>query len=234
MSSERPAAPTGRRPSIPPGEPLEGAGEPRPRNAAATRQRILAAAEDEFAQQGYQGARLREVARVAGVQTALIHHYFGDKQGLYQAVLDRAIAPIRDGSNTILVSVRTLDELLGRFIELLTTFYAKNRRLLALLRHELATGGTSPVAESLRATAQPVLERLLVVVADAQARGEVRADVPTLEMVNLALSAAAFSFVEAETVDVLLPGSVPASPEAMAQRQRVLHVLLRDAFRIRP
>src|SRR4051794_30056411 len=60
----------------------------RERNAAATQKRLLDAAESEFAARGFAGARLREIADTAGVQPALIHHYFVDKQGLYRAVLD--------------------------------------------------------------------------------------------------------------------------------------------------
>src|SRR4051812_45471354 len=66
-----------------------GTGARRERNAAATRQRILDSGEHEFAARGFAGARLREIAETAGVQPALIHHYFTDKQGLYRAVLDR-------------------------------------------------------------------------------------------------------------------------------------------------
>ena len=61
------------------------------RTAEATRRRILDAAEQEFAARGFAGARLREIAGAARVQPALIHHYFADKSGLYEAVLDRGL-----------------------------------------------------------------------------------------------------------------------------------------------
>lgn len=46
------------------------------------RERILAAARSEFAQQGFRGATLRAIAGEVGVDVALIAHYFGNKRGL--------------------------------------------------------------------------------------------------------------------------------------------------------
>ncbi len=51
--------------------------------------RILSAARDEFAENGWSGTAIRAVARAADVDPALIYHYFGSKEGL----LDAATAP---------------------------------------------------------------------------------------------------------------------------------------------
>ncbi len=52
-----------------------------------TRARILSAATDEFAANGYSGARIEAISRAAGANPRMIYHYFGDKDGLYVAVL---------------------------------------------------------------------------------------------------------------------------------------------------
>lgn len=54
----------------------------------ASRDIILEAAAEEFAQRGYDGATIRSIAESAGVDTALVHHYFGNKAGLFAAVVD--------------------------------------------------------------------------------------------------------------------------------------------------
>src|SRR5688572_32177040 len=66
----------------------------RPRKAevaggADTRDLILDAAEDLFSKHGFYGVTIREVAREAGVDTALVHYYFGAKRGLFDAVFLR-------------------------------------------------------------------------------------------------------------------------------------------------
>ncbi|MEP7312241.1 MAG: TetR/AcrR family transcriptional regulator [Pseudomonadota bacterium] len=64
----------------------------RPRKAAIAKQAsasILDAAEDLFSKNGFYGTTIREVARQAKVDTALLHYYFGNKRGLFDAVFQR-------------------------------------------------------------------------------------------------------------------------------------------------
>jgi AcrR family transcriptional regulator len=52
-----------------------------------TREAILAAARDLFAEKGYDGASIRAIARTAGVDPALVHHFFGTKEELFVAAV---------------------------------------------------------------------------------------------------------------------------------------------------
>ncbi|HLO87561.1 MAG TPA: TetR/AcrR family transcriptional regulator [Nostocaceae cyanobacterium] len=61
------------------------------RDAEVTQQQILDAAEIEFGKHGLKGARLSAIAHRAKITTAMIHYYFENKEGLYKAVLQRAI-----------------------------------------------------------------------------------------------------------------------------------------------
>ncbi len=62
------------------------------RNPERTRERILAAALKEFAAAGFAGARVDRIARRAAVNKRMLYHYFGDKNGLFRAVLRQKIA----------------------------------------------------------------------------------------------------------------------------------------------
>jgi len=57
-------------------------------DAAKTRQRILEQALALFAQQGRAGSSVRRIASEAGVSLAMVHHYFGTKDGLYDACIN--------------------------------------------------------------------------------------------------------------------------------------------------
>jgi TetR/AcrR family transcriptional regulator len=59
-----------------------------------TRERILAAAEEVFAEKGYAGARIRDVASRVGVANALVHYHFHTKEDLLHAVLDRMVGEV--------------------------------------------------------------------------------------------------------------------------------------------
>lgn len=61
------------------------------RDAAATRARILAAAQKVFSTLGYAGAGIREIAAEAGTSTTLMIRYYGSKAGLFEAALTKAL-----------------------------------------------------------------------------------------------------------------------------------------------
>ncbi|GII22122.1 TetR/AcrR family transcriptional regulator [Planosporangium mesophilum] len=58
-----------------------------------TREAILAAARQAFAEHGYDKASIRHIATSAGVDPALVHHYFGAKEQLFLAVMEAPIDP---------------------------------------------------------------------------------------------------------------------------------------------
>lgn len=58
-----------------------------------TREAIIDAARAEFAEQGYGGTSIRKIARAAGVDPALIYHYFKDKQAIFVAAMNFPFNP---------------------------------------------------------------------------------------------------------------------------------------------
>jgi AcrR family transcriptional regulator len=64
---------------------------------AAARAQLIAVATRIFAAKGYASAATREICEAAGVNVASIHYYFGDKEGLYRAVLMRPLAEMAAG-----------------------------------------------------------------------------------------------------------------------------------------
>jgi AcrR family transcriptional regulator len=62
--------------------------QPRMRNAVRTAQTILRAAQELFAARGYTTTGVREVAALAGVNSALVRRYFGSKEGLLRAAVE--------------------------------------------------------------------------------------------------------------------------------------------------
>jgi len=62
------------------------------RNPERTRERILSAALQEFAANGFAGARVDAIARRAAINKRMLYHYFGDKEHLFREVLHRKIA----------------------------------------------------------------------------------------------------------------------------------------------
>ncbi|WP_440071338.1 TetR/AcrR family transcriptional regulator [Streptosporangium sp. OZ121] len=61
--------------------------------SADTRGQILAAARETFAEKGFDKATIRGIARQAGVDPALVHHYFSGKEGMFVEAMDLPITP---------------------------------------------------------------------------------------------------------------------------------------------
>jgi AcrR family transcriptional regulator len=64
--------------------------------ANETREAILAAARDGFAAHGYEKATIRGIARAAGVDPALVHHFYGSKEAVFKAAVSDVLAPIAE------------------------------------------------------------------------------------------------------------------------------------------
>lgn len=120
----------------------------RPAGPSTTRRRLVEAAEQEFARHGYAGASTRSVARTVGVSHTLVNYYFGDKEGLFNAVLDVVMSP-----GQVLERVATeatVAEFPARLLTAALTLWDAppvQQRLVQLLRG----GGSDPdVADALR------------------------------------------------------------------------------------
>jgi len=73
----------------------------RPRDAAKTRQTLLAVARRRFAEDGYEATTVRDIADDAGVNVALINRYFSSKEGLFEACLNAAGDDVRQATGDV-------------------------------------------------------------------------------------------------------------------------------------
>jgi AcrR family transcriptional regulator len=68
-------------------------GRPPRTESGDTRNRILTAAREEFSERGYEKTSVRGIAKAAGVDSTLVHHYFGTKEQVFEAAVEVAFAP---------------------------------------------------------------------------------------------------------------------------------------------
>ncbi len=220
------------RPEAPKEAPASSSREPQrqKKRAQATQKRLLDAAEREFAARGFAGARLREIADTAGVQPALIHHYFTDKQGLYRAVLDRAMAESSAESWSVLESQRDLEGLVSGLVDLLVRFHAAHQSLLSILRYDLQSG-SSVMIDVCKERMAPVIEAVEAYLEERQRAGEVRADLPASEIVIAGLSMVVHPFMESSLFDALMPASSVHDEESLSRRKRAIVAMLLGGIR---
>ncbi len=77
----------------------------RKRDSERTRAALMKAALKEFAQHGFSGGRIDRIAKAAKCNIRMLYHYFGDKKGLYVAVLEAAYADLRKKEAALKIDV---------------------------------------------------------------------------------------------------------------------------------
>lgn len=117
----------------------------RPRGGSDARERIVAAAVDEFGEQGYDRSTVRSIATRAGVDPALIHHYFGTKADLFAEVAGIPLRPDLDVPGIVAGPREEVGEHLVRYV--LEAFEQPDvrRRGVMLLRTAIGSRLTTPL-----------------------------------------------------------------------------------------
>ncbi|MEV7610017.1 TetR family transcriptional regulator [Microbacterium sp. NPDC089320] len=88
----------------------------RPRGVSDARDRIIAAAVDEFGEHGYDGSTIRSIAARADVDSALVHHYFGTKADLFAEAVGIPLRPDIDVPAIVAGPRDTVGERLVRYV----------------------------------------------------------------------------------------------------------------------
>jgi len=187
-----------------------------------TRDRILDTAEALFAERGFAGTAVRDIASAVGLTAASLYNHFAGKEALYAAVLERGMRPLIDVLEDLGRHEHerdALDATLGRAMEHL----ARRPNVARLIYHEALTGAAHLVPLT-RAWIQPILARAL---------GEMKREVgsPWAEeehrrVVAMWVQLIAGYFAVAPLVADLL-GEDPLAPATVDRQTRFLRKLAR-------
>jgi AcrR family transcriptional regulator len=112
---------------------VRGAG---PRDPERTSASILAAAVTEFTEKGYAGARIDSIAAKSGANKRMIYHYFGDKDGLYLAVLESAYIGIRSSEAELQLTNLEPVEAIEKLVAFTWDYFIEHPEFLSLLATE--------------------------------------------------------------------------------------------------
>lgn len=107
-----------------------------------TKQKILKTAFSEFAVKGFDGSRVDEIANIAGVNKQRIYEYFGNKEGLYRAILEENYQLIiKEEQYFMQLTEAEIPELPRQILTLYFNFHRKYPRFWRILAWENLHGG---------------------------------------------------------------------------------------------
>ncbi len=113
----------------------------RAHDAAATREALLTAASELFAEHGFDGVSVDRIAAQSGVNKTLINYHFGGKSGLYSEILHQVFGNISEGLRAIRESDALPEARLRRVIREIGRMVAEHPGLPKMLLREVLSGG---------------------------------------------------------------------------------------------
>ena len=136
-----------------------------------TKKMIIESSIKLFADKGFNGTSMRDIAKAVGITLPTIYYYFGNKEDLYQSVLREVIEKFIEATATAVVGVEGMREKLVAMGMAKHRFIAENREMMLLYLRELSRPtGEGSLSESL----EKGLMMLEMVVREGIEKGELR------------------------------------------------------------
>jgi len=199
----------------------------KPKAPEANRGRILAAAVAEFASRGFKGASMDDIAARTDTTRALINYYFGSKEKLYLAVLERVYAEIREAERLIDFDHLPPVEAISRIVEFTYNYYVTHEDFVRLVVAEnQAHGRHMKKSATMRTLNRPIIDTLGGVIARGQAQGVFRRDVDAID-VHMAIAALGmFNVTNQFTFGAIFQRAMGAQGDVARRRSMVIDIIL--------
>ena len=207
----------------------------RRRNAAATRQALITAGTELFAERGYDGVPVAAIAARAGVNKAMINYHFGGKRKLYVAIVSATFGEIVAGIERLAVSERPAPEVLRELVALVGEVATRRHpHFCTMMLREVVAGGKHLESEIMDKPVR-ILEAVQTIVARGVREGDFRPVDPLLTHLSL-VGSLVFFFATRRFRERILakrrPPMTPPDPEAYVKHTQDL--LTRGLAAVRP
>lgn len=206
-------------------------------DAEGAREAILNAAEEVFAQHGFDGARIDDIAKASGYNKSLLFHYFDSKLGLYAEVVKRAdretsmlqmqeLRPFLEEDESLLSDPYRFRTFLEAIVRVTFDYMVEHPRLLRIFLWEQAEGWQTymKIASQLNNEDMVLAERLF---GQARKAGWLRSDVDPIILFVMAVQFCMSYLSSIPLYQVVLPDRDFSSSAAMARiREQIVEFVV--------
>jgi AcrR family transcriptional regulator len=194
----------------------------RTRDADRTKAEFLQAATREFADQGFSGARVDAIAENTSTTKRMIYYYFGDKEGLYLAVLENAYLHIRALEQQVDVDHLDATAALRRLAEITFDHHETHEDFIRLVSIENVHHAEHLKKSDVRAgLAAPALDVLTRILKRGKAAGAFRKDIDALDVHMIISSYCVFRTANRYTFGAIFDRDL-LDPRRRAHMRRIL------------
>jgi AcrR family transcriptional regulator len=200
----------------------------KPKAPEANRARIVAAAIDEFAARGFKGASMDAIAARTDTTRALINYYFGSKEKLYIAVLERVYGEIRDAEARLDLDHLVPEAAVRRIVAFTYDYYVTHEGFVRLVVAEnQARGRHLRKSKTIRTLNRPIIDLLSRVIARGQEERRFRRDVDPVEVHKAIAALGIFNVANRYTFGAIFQRDMGAEGDVARRCEIVAEMILR-------
>jgi AcrR family transcriptional regulator len=197
------------------------------RDAERTRQALLAAAEIEFSTKGLAGARVDVIAEQAAANKRMLYYYFGSKEELYVAVLERAYRAMRDAERELNLTNLAPLEAIKRLVEFKFDYCEQHQQIIALLAGENMLGAAYlKRSRRLREMNLSLVDVISAVLDAGVAKGEIKRGIDPLHLYISISALSYFYFSNSATLSVAFARQLSSAAERLLRRAHAVDVIM--------
>lgn len=198
----------------------------RTRDPERTKGQILEAALIEFATNGYDGAKVHQIAKSAGCNARLIYHYFENKERLYAAALRKIYSDIREREAQLHLDMLPPEQAVMRLTETTFDFFENNTAFLSITRSENLLGGRfiSKMPEIQKMSA-PFLDKISDVLKRGHAEGVFRDGIDALQLYVSIVALSAHHINASHTLSATFGRDVSSATWRQERRAHVVEMI---------
>ncbi|HEX8993567.1 MAG TPA: TetR/AcrR family transcriptional regulator [Anaerolineales bacterium] len=214
----------------------------RTHDAEGTRDAILDAGEQVFAEHGFDGARIDSIAKISGYNKSLIFQYFDDKLGLYAAVIRRADDQTRQTQDRALqeligmkehLTLEQLKAVLREYVGWYFDYMVEHPRIMRIFNWEMAEGWQT-FSKVLSDRDYQDVEQFAPVFARIQDAGLMRRQPMPLLQYTTAMFMIHVYLATVPLYHLLVPQSDSNAPEILAQAREFVIQFIMNGLLVEP
>jgi AcrR family transcriptional regulator len=202
-------------------------GRRRVNDPEGTKRNILEVATREFARKGYGGARVDAIAARTRTSKRMIYYYFGDKEGLYLAVLEEAYSSIRRTEATLDLERLPPEKALSTLVAFTFDYQNAHPEFVRLVMNENILDGVHMArSKTIGRLNDVVIDALKDLLARGRRAGVFRRDLDPLE-VHMTISAlCVFNVANRATFSTIFKRDMTSPKALAARRAQVVDIVL--------
>lgn len=195
-------------------------------NAEQSRLDILRAAEEHFALRGFYGARVNDVADTAAINKRMIYEYFGDKEQLYEAVLQTVYKRMADAEEAVMKQnfhgVRLVEEVVSMYFD----FLQANPGFVSILLWENLNQAQNIKHMTGQSIARPTSEMLREELRKGQMEGLFRSNLDVDQTVISLITMSFANFSNRFTLSEMFEVDLTSEASVKLRKQHTIDIIL--------